>query len=95
MKSNLVNLTTVEARDRAFQISKNIYLKNQYQAHLLEQKIAEVPNRIFEKSDNGEKREADLENPEFDNFIFLYRNIVRILVSDAQRDSVTLLVCLN
>ena len=62
--------TTDEARDRAIQISRNIYLKNQYPAHLLDQKIAEVQNRNFQKSDYAEKRIADLENPDFDNYTF-------------------------
>ena len=62
--------TTVEARERAIENSKKKYLKNQYPAHLLEQKITEVKNRNFQKSDYGEKRKADLENPEFENYTF-------------------------
>ena len=37
---------------------------------MLDQKIAEVQNRNFQKSDYAEKRIADLENPDFDNYTF-------------------------
>ena len=42
--------TTTEARDRSIEISKQIYLKNQFPRYLLEQKIKEVRNRDFRPS---------------------------------------------
>ena len=60
--------TTDEARDRAIEKSKEIFLKNQYPLNLLEQKISEVRNRNFQKSNYAENRKADLENPDFEHY---------------------------
>jgi hypothetical protein len=57
--------TTDEATDRAIEKSKNIYLKNHYPLNLLNQKIEEVRDRNFQKSEFSKKRQEDLENPEF------------------------------
>ena len=58
--------TTDEARDQDIENSKQIFLKNQYPVNLLDQKISEVRN--FQKSDYSERRQADLDNPDFDNY---------------------------
>ena len=60
--------TTDLARDRAIENSKSIFLKSQYPLYLLEQKITEVRKRNFQKSDYAEKRRADLENPDFEQY---------------------------
>jgi hypothetical protein len=60
--------TTVDARDRAIENSKNIFLKNHYPLNLLNQKIKEVRDRNFQKSEYSKKRQEDLENPNFENF---------------------------
>ena len=60
--------TTVEARDRAIQKSKNIFLKNHYPLNLLNQKIKEVRDHNFQKSEYSKKRQEDLENPNFENY---------------------------
>ena len=60
--------TTDEARDRAIEKSKSIFLKNHYPLNLLNQKIEEVRNRNFQKSDYSKKRQDDLDNPNFENY---------------------------
>ena len=62
--------TTDDARDRAIEKSKSIFLKNQYPLNLLNQKISEVRDRNFQKSDFAKKRQADLDNPDFENYTF-------------------------
>ena len=62
--------TTTEARDRAIEISKQIYLKNQFPRYLLEQKIKEVRNRDFRPSNRKEKLKEDMENPDFEHHSF-------------------------
>ena len=59
--------TTVEARERAIEQSKKIFLKNKFPRSLLEQKISEVRNRDFRPSNRKEKRKEDLENPDFEH----------------------------
>ena len=57
-------------RDRAIEISKQIYLKNQFPRYLLEQKIKEVRNRDFRPSNRKEKLKEDMENPDFEHHSF-------------------------
>jgi hypothetical protein len=62
--------TTDDARDRAIEKSKNIFLKNQYPLNLLNSKISEVRERNFQKSDFAKKRQAEIDNPDFENYTF-------------------------
>ena len=55
--------TTDLARNQAIEKSKQIFLKNQYPINLLNQKISEVRERNFQKSDYSQRRQADLDNP--------------------------------
>ena len=62
--------TTDLARNQAIEKSKQIFLKNQFPINLLNQKISEVRNRNFQKSDYSQRRQADLDNPDFENYSF-------------------------
>ena len=62
--------TTTEARDRSIEISKQVYLKNQFPRYLLEQNIKEVRNRDFRPSNRKEKLKEDMENPDFEHHSF-------------------------
>ena len=57
--------TTDSAKSLAIKNSKNTYLKNQYPLHIINNKIAEVRGRDFQKSPYAEIRKAELENPDF------------------------------
>jgi hypothetical protein len=50
--------------------SKNIFLRNQYPLNLLNSKISEVRERNFQKSDFAKKRQAEIDNPDFENYTF-------------------------
>jgi hypothetical protein len=62
--------TTEVAKNLAIENSKKTYLKNQYPLHILNNKIAEVRGRNFQKSSSAEIRKADLENPDFTHYSF-------------------------
>ena len=69
--------TTDEASDHAIENSKQIFFNNKYPVNLLNQNITEVQNVNFQKSDNLERRQADLDNPDFDNYSFHFHTQAR------------------
>ena len=54
----------INSRDRAIENTKQIFLKNNFPSHIMDQKIAEVKNRDFRPSENKLRREEDRKNPD-------------------------------
>ena len=54
----------VITRDRAIEKTKQIFLKNNFPSHIMDQKIAEVKGRDFKPSENKLRREEDRKNPD-------------------------------